>query len=367
MVDLGTAVTVVDAAGRAGVPVLLLSDPGMGKSSIVRALAAADGVPCETVIGSIREPTDVGGMPLTRENDFVLVPPAWAQRLQQEGCGYLFLDELTTCSPSVQAAMLSVALDRTVGELQLPPGVRVVAAANPAGSAAGGWDLEPPLANRFLHLPFTPSVDDWLDGMATGWATTPPSRAVPSDKHRAATAVSAVYGFIKARPGHLDMFAKSESTSGAWASRRTWDMVAKTLAHLNDDDNDARSAVVLGLVGEGAGTEFLTWLAKADLPDPGRVVEDPSIMDWTDRPDRVWAVLSGVTAWATSQGTVTAWKAAWGPMAAAAKAGVPDVAGAAARTLAKTRPARASIPAAARVFQPVLKAAGLMNDGGDPA
>ena len=41
MADLATTVTVTDACGRAHVPVLLLSDPGMGKSSLVRRIAAA--------------------------------------------------------------------------------------------------------------------------------------------------------------------------------------------------------------------------------------------------------------------------------------------------------------------------------------
>lgn len=130
-----TTVTVIDACGRAHVPVLLLSDPGLGKSSLVRGIASHAGVPCETVLGSIREPADVAGLPVVTE---ALDPPAWAKRLAEAGEGYLFLDELTTCPPAVQAAMLAVALDRTVGTLRPPAGVRVVAGANPADRAADG-------------------------------------------------------------------------------------------------------------------------------------------------------------------------------------------------------------------------------------
>ena len=78
MSDLATTVTVIDACGRSQVPVLLLSDPGMGKSSLVRGLAAAEGMPCETVLGSIREPADVAGMPVVTGAGVVLDPPAWA-------------------------------------------------------------------------------------------------------------------------------------------------------------------------------------------------------------------------------------------------------------------------------------------------
>jgi hypothetical protein len=55
---------VLRAAGRAGVAVCLWGDPGIGKSSPIHAAAAADDVPCETVIGSLREPTDFAGLPV---------------------------------------------------------------------------------------------------------------------------------------------------------------------------------------------------------------------------------------------------------------------------------------------------------------
>src|SRR5262249_13065161 len=133
MADHATTVTGIEACGRARVPVLLLSDPGTGKSSMVRSLASARGVPCETVLGSIREPADVAGLPVVPAtgDGVVLVPPAWARRLRDAGAGYLFLDELTTCPPAVQAAMLGVALDRTVGDLTLPGDVVIIACANP--------------------------------------------------------------------------------------------------------------------------------------------------------------------------------------------------------------------------------------------
>lgn len=365
MTDLSTSVTVIDACGRAHVPVLLMSDPGMGKSSLVRGIAEAEGLSCETVLGSIREPADVAGMPIVTDQGAVLDAPAWAKRLAEAGAGYLFLDELTTCPPSVQAAMLAVALDRTVGDLRLPDGVRVVAGANPADRAADGYEISAPLANRFCHLTYAPGVDEWLEGMQGGWAAPPASRAVAWDKARHAAQVGAVTGFVRTRPDLLHAFpASAAGVGGAWPSRRTWDMLARSLTHLREDDHAAAQAVTFGLVGEGAGVEFLSWRREADLPDPARVVEDPSIVSWRDRPDRVWAVLSGVVGWATGQGTVEAWRKAWGPLLAAANAGAPDVAAAAARALGRTRPAAAQVPAAARrEFTPILVAAGLVEGG----
>ncbi|EUA09613.1 hypothetical protein I553_3697 [Mycobacterium xenopi 4042] len=57
------------------------------------------------------------------------------------------------------------------------------------------------------------------------------------------------------------------------------------LSHLRADDVAATQAAVFGLVGEGAGAEFLSWVATADLPDPDAVIADPARVDWAgERP-----------------------------------------------------------------------------------
>ena len=307
----------------------------------------------------------MAGMPVVTGAGVVLDPPAWAKRLAAAEAGYLFLDELTTCPPAVQAAMLAVALDRTVGDLRLPDGVRVIAGANPPDRAADGWEISPPLANRFAHVQYAPSVEDWLDGTRVGWSAPPASRAIGAEPIRSAAVLAAVTGFVQRRPDLLHAFPDTAAASGgAWPSRRVWDMLRRALAHLRGDDHAAVQTVTFGLVGEGAGVEFLTWWREADLPDPSAVIADPSIVEWGDRPDRVWAVLSGVVGYAASQATVEAWRAAWGPLLAAAEHGAPDVAAAAARVLGRVRPAKAAVPAAVRTkFQPVLVAAGLAEVG----
>ncbi len=364
MPDQATTVTVIDACGRAHVPSLLWGLPGGGKSSLVRGLAAANGLPCEVLIGSIREPADFGGLPVIVEDGVVLIPPAFANRLRKAGAGYLFLDELTTCPPAVQAAMLIIALDRIVGDVQLPEGVAVIAAANPPDQAADGWDLAPPLANRFCHLNVQASEAEFTTGLTTGWTAPPASQAIAASDRRRAAHRAAVAGFIHAMPHLLHTMPATAAEAGkAWPSPRTWTMMADTLAHVRDDDTEARAAITYGLVGEGAGIEFSTWLKNADLPDPAEVLADPSIVDWAGRPDRVWAVLSGVIALSVSAGTKVAWTEAWRPVIAAADGGAPDVAAVAVRMLARARPAQASIPAVARRFTPILTAAGLNGTG----
>src|SRR5437899_7586143 len=92
-------VTVLRAAGRAGVAVCLWGDPGIGKSALIQAAAEADGVPCETVIGSLREPSDFAGLPVVTDDGVRLEPPAWAKRLQAAQAGY---SSWTNCRPRRQ-------------------------------------------------------------------------------------------------------------------------------------------------------------------------------------------------------------------------------------------------------------------------
>src|ERR1039457_7360665 len=107
-------------AVAARVPGLRGGAPGTGKTSVIRAMASGLGWPCETVIASIREPSDFAGLPVVVGEGVRFAPPTWARRLAEAGRGLLFLDELSTAPPAVQAALLRVVLERVVGDLTLP-------------------------------------------------------------------------------------------------------------------------------------------------------------------------------------------------------------------------------------------------------
>src|SRR5581483_4951918 len=163
------AVEALGVAVAARGPVLLWGAPGTGKTSAIRAMAEVMGLPCEPVIASIRAPSDFAGLPIVVGGEVRFAPPAWARRLAEAGRGLLFLDELSTAPPAVQAALLRVVLERVVGDLELPAEVAVVAAANPPEQAADGWDLSAPLANRLCHLSWDVDPRAVADGLAGGW------------------------------------------------------------------------------------------------------------------------------------------------------------------------------------------------------
>ena len=355
-------VTALTVAVAAKVPVLLWGAPGTGKTSAIRAMADAAGLPCETVIASIREPSDFAGLPVVVGQGVRFAPPAWAQRLAAAGRGLLFLDELSTAPPAVQAALLRVVLERVVGDLDLPADVAVVAAANPPEQAADGWDLSAPLANRLCHLAWDINPRVVADGLAGGWAAPQVPELSGGWEAEEILARGLVAAFLRARPALACAPPDNPASAGrGWPSPRTWEMTARLWAASGaaGAGDEARSALVRGSVGDGAGAEFLSWLIEMDLPDPEEVLADPGAFRLPDRADRAYAALAAVTAAVTAQPTAERWAAAWRVLGIAASA-APDVAAAAARVLTRHRPDGAPLPPEIHVFAPVLRDAGLL-------
>jgi dynein-related subfamily AAA family protein len=356
------AVEALGVAVAAQVPVLLWGAPGTGKTSAIRAMAEAMGLPCETVIASIREPSDFAGLPIVVGDGVRFAPPMWARRLADAGHGLLFLDELSTAPPAVQAALLRVVLERAVGDLTLPDQVAVVAAANPPEQAADGWDLSAPLANRMCHLSWEADPRAVADGLAGGW--TAPSVPLIPDGMQAEEILSRglVAAFLHVRPALACAPPTDAASAGrGWPSPRTWEMAAKLMAAGNaaGASQDARSALIRGAVGDGAGIEFLSWLVEMDLPDPEVVLADPGSFRLPERGDRAYAALAAIAAAVAGQPTAERWTAGWRVLGLAADT-APDVAAVAARVLARCRPEGAALPAEIKRFAPVLRDAGLL-------
>jgi MoxR-like ATPase len=349
-------------AVAARVPVLLWGGPGTGKSSAVRDLAATLGWPCEVVIASIREPSDFAGLPVVADGGVRFAPPRWAQRLAAAGNGILFLDEISTAPPAVQAALLRVVLERVVGDLELPAAVAVVAAANPPEQASDGWDLSAPLANRFCHLDWQADAAGFAQGITAGWPR-PPAPVLPGDwVERQARARGLVAAFVSARPNLLSDAPRDAAAAGrAWPSPRTWEMVAALVAAADETGASelARALLVVGAVGPGAGIEFVHWVSELDLINPEDALADPASFVLPDRGDRAYAALSAVAAAVAANPTPERWVAGWKVLAAAGQEAA-DIAAMAARVLASCRPVGATPPPEIKLYAPLLREAGLL-------
>ena len=155
----------------ARIPVVLWGPPGQGKTSVIKQIAADQNRHLEVILASIREPQDFAGLPMLSQGVATLMPPDWAKRLAEVKDGILFTDEVNTAPPSVQAALLRVCLDKVAGDCHLGDDTSVIAAANPPEQAADGWDLAPPLANRFCHINWDLPAEVVRDGLAGNWVS----------------------------------------------------------------------------------------------------------------------------------------------------------------------------------------------------
>jgi hypothetical protein len=330
------------------------------------------------VIASLREPSDFAGLPIVdtlpvsaaddaHVPSIRFAPPRFAVEAATHG-GVIFLDELTTAPPAVQAALLRAVVDVAFGDLELDPErVTLVAAANPPEEAAGGWDLAPPLANRFVHHTHTLVAQDWVEAFPGYWGAAPRLRFGRGQLDGATwgKARATIAAFIRVRPNLLFQVPRDAGSRGqAWPSPRTWEYCSRLLASVEQAGGKPVDALGLlaGSVGEGAALELRTWLAELDLPDPESLLADPNAYRHPERGDQAYAILSSVSQAAIENLTPDRWRAAWQVLARAAQAGGADVAASAARNLARSRTSDLETPVRElRHFFPILEAAGLLQ------
>ncbi|AWZ17103.1 MoxR family ATPase [Streptomyces sp. ICC1] len=340
-----TQLEALTLAVAADLPVLLWGEPGIGKTAALTQLAASLDLPLTTVIASVHEPSDFSGLPVIgddpAEQGVPMAPPDWAVRLVRAGRGLLFLDELSTAPPAVQAALLRLVLERRIGALRLPPEVRIVAAANPRSSAADGWELSPPLANRFVHLQWTHDPDVVVRGLGGTWPTATLPLLDPSRLPQAvAFARRAVCGLLTARPELVHRLPTGEARRGGpWPSPRSWEMTLSLIAFATaaGSSREVLSLLVRGTVGDGPGLELLAGLDRMDLPDPEVLLADPASAVLPERGDLRQAVLDGVVAAVRKRPEKSRWEAAWAILARAMETGAPDLVVVPATTLAALR------------------------------
>lgn len=297
-----------------GLPFLLWGSPGIGKSDRIREAGRGAFLEVRTVHPATRAPEDFSGVPLIGPDGKLRIECILGavRELCEIGRGVLFLEEISCALPAVQSALLNVVLDRMVGDTRIPPQVRILAAANPPEDAAGGWGLEPPMANRFAHLDVgAPSAAEWLawlleEGVSEA-AEVELAQEIVTKRWAAswAHARGLMAGFFRSvgsdrlfnlpKPG-------DKARGRAWPSPRTWTMATRALAtcYAVNASAQAQQEFVTACVGPGVAIEWAKWNSEAKLPHPHKVVTEGWDPD-TQRIDRTVAVLSAMTEYVVAE------------------------------------------------------------------
>jgi hypothetical protein len=236
-------------------PVFLWGPPGIGKSDIVKQIGDDAGREVIDVRLALWEPTDIKGIPYYNADmgTMTWAPPAELPT-NADSTAIIFLDELNSAPPAVQAAAYQLILNRRVGTYKLPAGVDIVAAGNRDGDRGVTYRMPAPLANRFVHLEAKVDFDDWQD-----WATL--NKVHPE--------VVGYVGFAKQDLYDYD----PKSSSKAFATPRSWSFVSDLLGD-DDCDTDTLHNLIAGAVGDGLATKFMAHRKVA-----GRMPKASEILD----------------------------------------------------------------------------------------
>jgi hypothetical protein len=236
-------------------PVFLWGPPGIGKSDIVKQIGDDAGREVIDVRLALWEPTDIKGIPYYNADmgTMTWAPPAELPT-NADSTAIIFLDELNSAPPAVQAAAYQLILNRRVGTYKLPAGVDIVAAGNRDGDRGVTYRMPAPLANRFVHLEAKVDFDDWQD-----WATL--NKVHPE--------VVGYVGFAKQDLYDYD----PKSSSKAFATPRSWSFVSDLLGD-DDCDTDTLHNLIAGAVGDGLATKFMAHRKVA-----GRMPKAADILD----------------------------------------------------------------------------------------
>ena len=254
------------------IPSFIWGAPGVGKSSIVKQIAQKKQIGFIDLRLALMDPTDLKGIPFydAEQHSALWAPPAF---LPREGEGILFLDELNSAAPSVQASAYQLILDRQVGEYKLPDGWSIVAAGNRESDRGVTYKMPSPLANRFVHLELEVSVSDWKL-----WA-------YKND------ICESIIAYISYKEEHLFTF-DAKANEKSFATPRSWEYVDKMLKA--DLDKDLLLESISGAIGREVAVGFLSFFkVMHKLPDLKIIVERGE-GEYADEVDVLYALSSAL-------------------------------------------------------------------------
>ncbi len=405
-----------------GLPLLMWGDPGVAKTAILSSIGAEYAMPCEVLSPGERGEGAFGVVPvpdaavddpaylrgvaemfsdltsgkkplsadeavrrasaaLPRPRKFLTYPlPEWTRPFYELQRGIVLVDEATSTPPGIQAAVMGLIHDRRIGGALLPPGVRVLGAANPPEIAAGGYELALPMQNRFGHLRWDPpEVDDHVQFMLGGSPAPTVTDAGDEEKRVMAAwpsawaaAVGLETAFLSRRGALKNRVPAPGTTSAsgiayAWPSDRTWELATRALAgaYVHDLSEAEREIFVEGFIGTGAAGEWFNFIREQDLPDPAKLLDGKvRFAHSPQRIDRTLAVYQACVSLLTSPSCVNRDERAnvlWGMFEAqlVAKADVDTVVPAARAMIAAklhlTKPANRPLA----LLNPILSLAGI--------
>ena len=269
-------------------PVYIWGAPGLGKSAIGRTIAAELDIDFCDFRTTTLDPVDLRGLPFLKQDQTMDFAPMAA--LPTSGNGILFLDELNTAPPAVQAAAYQLVLDRRIGDYVLPEGWWVLAAGNRESDRAVTYRMPTALMNRMTHIQLEPDLDSWVNWALTAGIQTEIIAFLRYRGSRDSSTFDGDYGMLF----QFDPTLTRDGANKGYPTPRSWAFVSQIMNHVDDEQ---LFEFIKGTVGEAAALEFTGFLGFCrEVPDPSAILLDP---DSTPVPNNLSAQYGLATALAS--------------------------------------------------------------------
>lgn len=166
----------LDAARETGTRVMLVSEPGIGKTKKIERYSKGRGRHQKVLIGSQLYANDIAGLPEAHEDPETrrrvvsyVMTKLQNDILESPETDWL-LDELSCTPPDVLAPIM-----RIINEGVFPNGDKVpketfiIAATNTTEQSVDGYEMGIPLYNRFMVIPMQVNIEEWQKGIRDNW------------------------------------------------------------------------------------------------------------------------------------------------------------------------------------------------------
>ncbi|MBQ1310935.1 MAG: AAA family ATPase [Blautia sp.] len=263
------------------IPSVILWGPmGVGKSSAVREIA-------EKLSALFHEQVDVTDIRLLNFTpvDFRGIPAADAEKkftvwlkpkifdLPEDRVHILFLDEISAAPQSLQAAAYQIALDKRMGEFELPGNCIVICAGNRTTDKSVVFRMPKALANRLIHFEVLSQFDSWYE-----WA-------VPAGIDQR------VIGYLAFDNSRLNADPSVEEL--AFPTPRSWEFVSRILRTTGKEPQEIHE-LISGCVGVSTALEFEAWCrVYRKLPKISEILEG-KYTEKVKETDVIYALISSL-------------------------------------------------------------------------
>jgi energy-coupling factor transporter ATP-binding protein EcfA2 len=228
------------------IPSVALWGPmGIGKSTLVKEVAEqmSEEIHMHVSVTDIRllnfSPIDLRGIPSAdAEKEFTVWLKPKILDLPEDEVSILFLDEISAAPQSLQAAAYQIALDKRIGEFELPKNCIVICAGNRTTDRSVAFRMPKALANRLLHFEIVSDFDSWYE-----WAL----------QHEIDERVIGYLAFDNSR-----LNTEPDIEELAFPTPRSWEFVSRLLKTTGKSPSEAHG-LIAGCVGVSNALEFENW------------------------------------------------------------------------------------------------------------